>query len=148
MTRLARGAFGAALLLSACAAQAGSTGGPAVVGTDWVARTIGGMPVAEGSRVTLLLAPDGRISGSAGCNRYTGGYRLDGSRFSLAGEGAAVATTRMACVDPVVSQQETRFLAQLAQVRDARVDNSGTLHLTGTGARLEFVAAPRGSIGR
>lgn len=51
----------------------------------------------------------GRISGRAGCNPYSGGYRVEGTRFALDG---ALVTTLMMCPDDVM-RVEQRVLAAL-----------------------------------
>ncbi|MPY67659.1 META domain-containing protein [Deinococcus sp. SDU3-2] len=65
-------------------------------------------PVA-GSVPSLTLAGN-RVSGSAGCNRLTGGVEVQGSRITF----GPLATTRMACA-PAVNAQEAAFLRFLTQ---------------------------------
>jgi heat shock protein HslJ/uncharacterized lipoprotein YbaY len=92
-------------------------------GGEWVAQAIDGQPLIADSRPTLAFA-DGRVAGSASCNRYTGG-------FTLTGEGLAigqVATTMMAC-PPELMAQEKLFLDVLAAVRSFALDPDGTLVL-------------------
>lgn len=60
-----------------------------------------------GSSVTLKFE-DGTVSGSAGCNRFTGDYEASGESLSI----KPLATTRMAC-DAELMEQEQRFLAAL-----------------------------------
>ncbi len=57
--------------------------------------------------VLSLRFEDGKLTGNAGCNRFSGTYTRDGSRLSIA---SPVATTRMQCGDEVM-QQEREFLA-------------------------------------
>jgi heat shock protein HslJ len=95
-----------------------------LAGTQWEATGINNgkqavVGVADGSTVTLQFGEDGRVSGSAGCNRYTAAYTAEGTdklRF------APAATTRMACADPDVAAQESNFLAALATVATARME--------------------------
>ena len=61
-----------------------------------------------GSELTLSFA-SGTTSGYAGCNQFTGGYKLTGDDLTI----GPLASTRRACVDPAVSQQETDYLAAL-----------------------------------
>src|SRR3546814_5377890 len=44
-----------------------------LAGTNWTFVSIGGVPVAA-DRQTALAFEDERLSGSAGCNRFSGGY--------------------------------------------------------------------------
>ena len=52
-------------------------------------------PVAEDVIATASFS-EGRVSGTTGCNRYRGPYRLEGSSLSL----GSLAMTRMACIPP------------------------------------------------
>lgn len=51
----------------------------------------------------------GKLTGDAGCNRFSGTYERDGARLSV---GAAMATTRKSCPDEIM-QQEREFLAAI-----------------------------------
>lgn len=63
-----------------------------------------------GSEITATFAEDGTLSGSAGCNRYTATYTLDGDQISI----TPLATTMMFCEEPEgVMEQETEFVAAL-----------------------------------
>lgn len=53
----------------------------------------------------------GRVSGSAGCNRFHGDFEVDGKTLSL----GPLASTRKLCEDEVMAQ-ERQFLAALASV--------------------------------
>lgn len=91
--------------------------------TRWVVQTINGQPVAFRTP-TLEFAAD-RISGTGGCNRYFGGYAVDGARLAITGVGA----TEMACEQPVMAQ-EAAFHAALGAVRTYRREGE-TLVLRG-----------------
>ncbi|MFO7960762.1 MAG: META domain-containing protein [Nitriliruptoraceae bacterium] len=101
----------------------------ALVGTSWQLRELisgGGLDAAVGGNAAeaeLVFREDGRLVGSTGCNRLTGDYELDGDLLVL----GAVATTRMACLDDRVAQQEQRVLAVL---------QAGTLEVELEGTRL------------
>ncbi len=51
----------------------------------------------------------GRVTGFAGCNRFTGGYTVDGARLTF----SKPATTMMTCPDDGVMERETAYLAAL-----------------------------------
>lgn len=53
------------------------------------------MPVAEEVIATASFV-EGRVSGTTGCNRYSGTYRLEGTGLSV----GSLAMTRMACIPP------------------------------------------------
>jgi heat shock protein HslJ len=50
-----------------------------------------------------------RVSGSSGCNRFTGSFEIDGSRLKL----SRIASTRRACLDGEVQHVEMSFLQLL-----------------------------------
>jgi heat shock protein HslJ len=69
-----------------------------IEGPQWNVIEIGGKPVAtpEGKREPhVSFRAGGRLSGSDGCNRVTGSYKLKGETITL----ARMAWTEMACVD-------------------------------------------------
>lgn len=103
----------------------------ALVGHSWVAEDIGGRGVVDRLRTEITFSAEGRAYGSGGCNRFTGGYELDGATLRL----GHMASTQMACV-PAAMDQERRFHEALAAVTGWRLDGS-ILHLTGAaGATL------------
>lgn len=106
------------------AAPQGTTATPDVTG-DWVIRAIDGRPL-DGPPATIAFA-DGRISGSTGCNRFSGSYTVAGDRLVI----APPATTRMACPPPLMAR-ETALLAALTGSLEVRA---------GGGTELTLVAA-------
>ncbi|HEX9187894.1 MAG TPA: META domain-containing protein [Vicinamibacteria bacterium] len=92
-------------------------------GTSWLATGINNgkeavvSPLAD-STVTLEFAADGRASGSAGCNRFTTRYQVDGSGLSF----QPAAATRMMCGRPELMEQEQNFLKALETVASARFE--------------------------
>lgn len=105
----------------------GARAEPGPVGPTWVAEDIAGRGVVDRLRTELTLTAEGRVHGTGGCNRFAGGYTLDGPRLRF----GAMAMTNMACA-PAAMDQEQRFMAALAEVQGWRVAN-GILHLTGAG---------------
>ncbi|MBN8606406.1 MAG: META domain-containing protein [Caulobacterales bacterium] len=93
--------------------------------TRWVVQSINGQP-AVFRTPTLEFAAD-RVSGTGGCNRYFGGYAVNGERLIFSGVGS----TEMACEQPVMAQ-ESAFHAALGAVRFYRRDGE-TLVLEGEG---------------
>lgn len=92
----------------------------------WRVERIAGEPVIEGSTVTLQFDDQGRISGRASCNRFTGSYTLAADRLTI----GPAATTRMACAEAQMGQ-EMRFLRMLDGVKRWSIAESGTLIVTG-----------------
>ena len=105
----------------------------ALAGVRWVATEInngrGGVAsLVAGTEVILELGEDGRVAGSAGCNRCTGSWSAKGEAFSI----GPLATTRRLCPEPDgVMDQEAAFLAAMDRVATWRID----------GDRLELRAA-------
>jgi heat shock protein HslJ len=128
---------------SAPAAPEAPTPAAALEGTEWRLVDIGGQPSPAGADSTrhpgfTLLAEGRKVQGSAGCNRMTGTYQLDGKRLKF----GPLATTRMAC--PAM-QTETAFLKALEATTRYEVSGSSlTLYGADTAvARLEAAAKPR-----
>jgi heat shock protein HslJ len=95
--------------------------------TRWKLVELGGLRVepSEGGRDPhLVLDPDGhRLSGSGGCNRLLGRCELDGDRLAF----GAVATTMMACPEPLMSR-ERAFIEALEATTAFRIEGE-TLEL-------------------
>lgn len=90
-------------------------------GTSWrlVDLGEGQQPVLPDTEITLLI-DDGQISGSAGCNNYTGSLTSDAAVLQSFQVGP-LATTRKFCPDPI-STQETTYLTLLGSVQGWRYD--------------------------
>ena len=122
-------------LVAAVALLQPHMGGPSIEGIVWRAEDIGGGGIIDRSRATLTFDADGRISGSASCNQYSGSYALD--RGALIFTSALVATQK-ACV-PSLMDQERRFLAILGAARRIERLPTGALLLsTSEGKSLRF----------
>jgi heat shock protein HslJ len=114
---------------------AGCGGEPASLlqGAEWTVVEIGGAPLVAGSKVTLDFALDGRVSGHASCNNFTGAYTLSGEGLAI----SKVAGTRMMC-DTALMDQERRFLDALGGVQNFSFAADGALLLnTGDGRTIK-----------
>lgn len=103
-----------------------------LTGTNWSATMINNgrgavSGLVAGTEVTAVFGEDGTVSGSAGCNTYSGSYTVDGSNITI----GPLVSTMMMCVDPEVMAQEAAYLAAL--------ENSATYSITGD--TLELRAA-------
>lgn len=78
-----------------------------LAGSLWRFSHIGGMAVADPASTELRFAAN-QMSGSAGCNRFSGGYSVRGGSKTTAASlnVAALAMTRMACSGPTATQEE------------------------------------------
>lgn len=103
-------------LLAACSAMSPSDKAAALDGTDWVLTTLPGRTLIADSFVTLRFE-DGQVSGTDGCNRYSGAYTASDLQLQFDG---SMATTMMACSEPVM-EQANAFMAALVKVRSYRI---------------------------
>lgn len=108
-------------------------------GQPWRLVSVAGRPVPAGGQEPYIYfdKETGRISGSTGCNRLIGGYRVSGDRITIDQAGA----TMMACVDG--AQAERPFLDAIE--RTARWQVRGrelTLYDAGGAPLAQFVAQP------
>ena len=74
----------------------------------WSVTSIGGDPVLPQNQVTLSIAADHRVGGSGGCNSYFAAADFSEPPLSF----SPVASTKMACDQPIM-EQETHFFAAL-----------------------------------
>jgi heat shock protein HslJ len=71
-----------------------------------------------GSQVTAEFTPEGQVSGSSGCNRYSGGYEVDGDQIKF----SPLASTMMACIEPAgLMEQEAAYLQNLGKAASFRL---------------------------
>jgi heat shock protein HslJ len=108
---------------------------PEAIAGDWslIQMTKDGdaITLVAGSRPAAHFAADGNLSGTGGCNRYSGRYVLPvtGSISSGSLSIGPLATTMMACAGPVMTQEDT-YLGILGNAASWEVDStSGTLTL-------------------
>jgi heat shock protein HslJ len=92
-------------------------------------------PVLPGSQVTAEFGFDGTLSGTGGCNRYTGGYKLDGAQIKI----GPLASTMMACLEPAgLMEQEGAYLKALEGAVSYRLDK-GKLKLLDPAGQVVLV---------
>ncbi len=103
------------LFLSAC------TGSRSLDGTSWQLdeyRDASGslVPIAPDTVVTARFQAT-EISGTAGCNNYSGSFQVDGNQLAF----SPLATTRKVCSDPSeIMDQENAYLSALGEVQEFR----------------------------
>lgn len=86
--------------------------------------------VVRDTRLTLVFDTDGRVTGEAGCNRFTGTYTAVGDTVAI----GTLATTRKMCGGDGVMAQETTYLAALATGTRIRIDGDRLELRTADGA--------------
>ena len=99
----------------------------ALAGRQWVLREWRAGERFEGKPVVTLGYSEGRLTGRAGCNRYT----ADAKPGAVGGDLVVgpIAATRMMCPEPVMAV-ESRFLDALAAAKRWALLPSGDLALT------------------
>ncbi len=98
-----------------------------LAGTNWTFVSIGGVAVA-GGRPTALQFDGNRMSGSAGCNRFSGTYSVDGGTL----KAGPLMATEMAC--PGMELEQAFFKLMSTPVSLTFADD-GTLIITGSGGQ-------------
>jgi heat shock protein HslJ len=138
-------AAGAALLLAGCAGSSGSATPPTPLDPAEVAGVWA--DTSETPAPSLMLAPDGSLTGTDGCNRLTGTWELDDDGTIEFGDFAA---TRMACegVDTWLSGAEDATVSGTTMtVFGAKDREIGTLERTGDADAIAASAAFVGTWG-
>lgn len=84
-----------------------------LVGPEWQVQAYNNgrqavVSVMTGTTMTASFGADGSVTGSGGCNRFNGSYTRTGDTLSI----GPLATTRIACAQPIMDQ-ENAYLAAL-----------------------------------
>ena len=80
-----------------------------------------GEPVRRLPKVEVTaLFEDGGVSGTDGCNSYSGSYSVDGTALTV---GPEMMGTAMACPDPIMKQAGAYIAALTSAASYAIVDN-------------------------
>jgi heat shock protein HslJ len=107
-----------------------------LTGRTWVLEDLSGAGVIDDAQATLDVAQDGRVSGRATCNRFSGSATIAGDAITF----GPLATTRMACAEALMNQEQN-YLAALAQAKQWEVQGSTLfIHVGGGSEPLRFTA--------
>ena len=106
-------------VLATFAAQSQSLAGTSWTVTGYNNGKQAVVSVLNGTSLTMSFAGDGKLSGSAGCNRYTATYTSDAEKLTF---GPAAATRKMCAKPEGVMEQEQQFLRALETVATARFE--------------------------
>jgi heat shock protein HslJ len=96
------------MILAACASSAGD-----LTGKVWALTELNGAPLPAGVGISAQFTSNGEVSGSAGCNRYSGTYTISGNSITFS---SPMATTMMMC-DESVMAQESAYLSALGEAK-------------------------------
>ncbi len=99
------------VLLSACG-MLNSFGRDPLGGTSWELVAISKHRPIEGSHISISFE-NRQASGSSGCNRYGGGYKVNGDKIAF----DAMYMTEMACADMTLMDQELEYMQNLGNAQ-------------------------------
>jgi heat shock protein HslJ len=122
-----------ALGLVACAPEADNANG-GLAFTAWTVTSIAGTATLAGAQPHLSFAPEGTLTGSDGCNQFSGTFRTDGSAIEV----GQLSTTLMGCELARMAQAQA-FTAALTGATEWRETETGELELRGHG---DILATP------
>ena len=138
---------GLAFLVFAACVPPGTPGGtsqdasiPSLLNKEWRLTTLGGAPsiTMQGDRQPhVRFLPEGRLEGFGSCNGFSGSYEVTGSALRV----RSVAATKMACADPALNRQETRFFGALESVSSYAISGGELTLRSSTGELAKFQAA-------
>jgi heat shock protein HslJ len=111
------------ILFTACTGVVSS----ASIDGSWKLSTINGQPALAGTNVTAKIG-NGEVSGSAGCNSYSGKYSVSGSKVNV----KDLVSTMMACDGQGVMDQESAFLKAMGEANSFALNN-GNLEVKNSG---------------
>lgn len=91
------------LLLAACR-------GPDILTGEWQLQSYGALdnPIPAQAEANIVFK-NGTVSGKAGCNTFSGQYRVTGNKVTFSN----LASTLMACLGPGVMEQESAIMQGL-----------------------------------
>lgn len=116
----------AALSMAGCAVPIDDDANGGLGGTSWTVTSIDGRPTLADARPTIRFAVEGTVSGTSGCNQFSGPFRTDGDRLVV----GDLMATKIGC-DAPRGDQEQAFFAALAGARGWRLTADGGLELGG-----------------
>ena len=106
-------------------------------GTEWRLEDLAGAGVLDRVEATLAFPETGRAAGNGSCNRFFGSVEISGDSIKF----GPLASTRMACAEPV-AMQEGKYLSALQNAERFAFDGSTLLiYAKGIEKPLRFVRA-------
>ncbi|WP_377703449.1 META domain-containing protein [Pseudoduganella sp. UC29_71] len=124
--------MGGMLALAAGCSTTGASGSApsaSLTDTSWQLAELGGQPA--GKQSLKFDSSKGIVSGSGGCNNFTGAYQWSGKSLKM----GPLASTRRACMDDASGKQENAYLQALDATRTWKVEGK-TLILSGDSGQL------------
>ena len=126
-------------LLAGCTSRTSPPASPAgLAGTRWRLEKLGDQPAIPGVEATLEFPEEGKVSGRGSCNRFFGTVEVSGGTIRF----GPLASTKMACIEDAVNEQEGKYLEALQAAERFEFDGPALLiHSRGGGAPLRFRVA-------
>lgn len=115
-------------VLAACASSSTQGESGDLAGLVWGLTEMAGKSLVTDSGISAQFTSDGKVSGSAGCNQYSGTYTVSGDSIQIS---SPLAATMMIC-PPDIMVQETAYLKALGESKTYAVSKD-QLTLTGAG---------------
>ena len=131
----------AALLLASCAshppsaAPSGVAASAPLLGTSWRLVDLSGTAALGDVNATLAFPEADRLAGSGSCNRFFGSVKLTGDAMEIAGVGS----TKMACPEPIMGQEQRYLEALQGATRYAIEGNTLSIWVKGSDKPLRFM---------
>jgi heat shock protein HslJ len=115
-------------------AGASAGGSASLAGTSWMLASLNGQAPVANTTVTLNFSANA-VSGSDGCNNYSGAYSVDGSNITF----GPLRTTLMACPEPIM-QQAAAYQQALANAKTFKIEGGQLMLMDGSGVALATFA--------
>ncbi len=115
-------------ILAACASPNSPQGGD-LTGKVWAVSELNGKALVPKTGISALFTTDGKVGGSAGCNRYGTSYTTSGNSITIT---TPTASTMMMC-EQAAMDQEAAYLKALGEAKVYSVSGKGD-QLTLSGA--------------
>jgi heat shock protein HslJ len=129
--------FGVGMMILTACTSSGSQQRGDLTGKVWaLTELMGKLPVA-GTGISAQFTADGKVSGSAGCNRYTGTYTVSGNRITFS---SSMALTMMMC-EPAIMEQESAYLKALGEAKTFAIKGDQLILSGGDGTKLAVYKA-------
>jgi heat shock protein HslJ len=133
---LAAFSLASGLAAAACASMSPSALSSDLAGTRWHVSAIVGDGPGQVRQARVEFAPEDRISGSGGCNRFFGVYEAAGGAIDV----RALGRTEMACETPLMEQEEI-ILAVLDKAERYELQGDQLVITADDGRRLVLTRA-------
>lgn len=102
-------------------------------GTTWTLQSTGAGQVIP-AELSLNFS-EGQARGSAGCNRFQGGYSITDKHITF----TDLNMTLMACADPDIMAFEQIYFRTLSSIRFYQMEEGRLILITGDGHELRYI---------